>query len=104
MHQASDMPLEFENGLVDFGFSRATGGDEQVTAHVRLSDPETYSEFTGGLAEVELPTGTSQKVWLSFSEFGWRDDAMTVPIDQCSYEVWLEGTDSCTIDVEVYVE
>ncbi|MGH9187647.1 MAG: hypothetical protein ACRD0U_17835 [Acidimicrobiales bacterium] len=99
----SEEPIDFGNGIVDFCFYRRTGDDEPVTAHVKLFDPETYTEFTGGQAEIELPPGSDERVYLSFDSFGWRDDEMQEPVGICTYEIWLEGSDSSGVRVEVLV-
>ena len=97
--QSADL-FEFENGIVEFHFSRKTGGDDPVTAHIKITDPVAYREVTE--QSVTIEPDTTQKVFISVSGFGWRDNEMTVPIAECGYEVWLEGAEDAEIDVEVW--
>jgi hypothetical protein len=82
--------VEFDEDTVDFCF-QAQMLTDKLRCHVKLFDAETQAELLNGQAEIVIEENNSDRVFLSFSGFGYLDEQMTERIRTCQYEVWLEG-------------
>jgi hypothetical protein len=71
-----------------------------VRCCLRLLDYDTFAELTNASVEVDIPEGSSDRHFVSFADFGWYDEGMTMPINRCRYEAWTES--NVSIWVEIY--
>lgn len=88
----------FEAGRVDFCFTPSPF-TEPLVCFVRVFDADTEQDLLGGFARVRLGRNTTESKWLSFAGFGFLDEAMTLPVDRCGYEIWAEGTGRVSVRV-----
>jgi hypothetical protein len=82
--------VEFDADTVDFCF-QAPMFTEKLRCHVKLFDTETQTELLNGQGEILIEENFDDRVYLSFSGFGYVDEQMTERIRTCQYEVWLDG-------------
>jgi hypothetical protein len=92
--------VEFDGDTVDFCFW-APASSEDLRCYVQLTDPETLQVLTNGTAELLIPGGDDDRRYLSFSGFGYLDEAMTTRVGNCQYEVWLDGDSHARVTVFV---
>jgi hypothetical protein len=93
---------EVEFGSDVLGFCWIPKPDtERMTCYVRLFDAETQAELTNGRGELVIEANSTERKWMSFSGFGWYDEARSMQISRCRYEASIDGTESIT--VEIYV-
>jgi hypothetical protein len=93
--------VEFEHDIVDFCFIPKPN-TEQIRCFVRLYDSETQAELTNGFGELVIEKDSTEKQYMSFSDFGWYDEGMTMPISRCRYETWVDG-EAPSVWVEIFV-
>jgi hypothetical protein len=92
---------EFDNDAVTFCFG-VHGLNKAMRCYARLYDAETQAPLSGGDGDVEIEEeARDDKVYMSFSGFGYLDEQMTEPVRKVGYEVWVEGPE--TVRVTVYV-
>ena len=92
-------PVEFEYDTVDFRFEAKPYSDE-LKVYVQLYelvDDQRGPELFGGYAKVELPEHTTERKAVSFSNFGYVDEAMLEQQRHCWYKVWIDGTDGVRV-------
>jgi hypothetical protein len=82
--------VEFDADTVDFCF-QAPMFSEKLRCHVRLFDAETAAELLNGRGEAVIEENYDDRVYLSFSGFGYLDEQMTERVHSCRYELWIEG-------------
>jgi len=93
--------VEFDSDTVDFCFQPRMF-TERLRCNVRLFDAETQAELLNGRGEVVIPEDNDDRVYLSFSGFGYADDYMTERVRRCQYEVWVDDG-SGKVRVTIYV-
>jgi hypothetical protein len=99
--QHEEGEIEFEHDTVDFCFIPKPN-TETIKCFVRLYDYDTRAELTNGYGELEINKDSTDKKYVSFSDFGWDDEEMTMPVSKCRFEAWLDG-DSPSVWVEIFV-
>jgi len=82
--------VEFDQDTVDFCF-QAQMFTERLRCHVKLFDAQTQAELLNGRGEIVIEENNDDRVYLSFSGFGYHDEEMTDRLRTCQYEVWPDG-------------
>ena len=82
--------VEFDADTVDFCF-QAPMFTEKLRCHVTLYDSHTQAELLNGRGEAVIEENNDDRVFLSFSGFGYLDEYMTERVNSCRYELWVEG-------------
>lgn len=82
--------VEFDADTIDFCFQTPMFS-EKLKCYVKLMDSDTQSELLNGRGEIVIEENYDDKVYLSFSGFGYQDEEMTRRVNTCQYEVWLDG-------------